>query len=36
MIEIPEEGDRFRVVGAWVTDHHDGYPGWNEYIQHSK
>jgi hypothetical protein len=30
MIEIPEEGDRIRVVGAWVTDDPDGYPGWNE------
>jgi hypothetical protein len=30
MIVIPEEGDRIRVVGAWVTDDPDGYPGWNE------
>jgi hypothetical protein len=30
MIEIPEEGDRVRVIGAWVTDNPDGYPGWNE------
>jgi hypothetical protein len=30
MIEIPEEGDRVRVVAAWVTDNPDGYPGWNE------
>jgi hypothetical protein len=30
MIEIPDEGDKVRVVGAWVTDDPDGYPGWNE------
>ena len=30
MIEIPEEGDRVRVIGAWVTDDADGYPEWNE------
>jgi hypothetical protein len=30
MIEIPGEGDKVRVVGAWVTDDPDGYPGWNE------
>jgi hypothetical protein len=30
MIEIPEEGDRVRVIGAWVTDDPDGNPGWNE------
>jgi hypothetical protein len=30
MIDIPEEGDKVRVVGAWVTDNPDGYPGWNE------
>lgn len=30
MIEIPDEGDNVRVVGAWVTDDPDGYPGWNE------
>jgi hypothetical protein len=28
MIEIPEDGDRVRVVGAWVTD--EGAGGWNE------
>jgi hypothetical protein len=28
MIEIPEEGDRVRVVGAWVTDGET--LGWNE------
>jgi hypothetical protein len=28
MIEIPEDGDRVRVVGAWVTDEDAG--GWNE------
>jgi len=27
MIEIPEEGDRVRVVDAGVTDDPDGYPG---------
>jgi hypothetical protein len=30
MIDIPEEDDKVRVVGAWVTDNPDGYPGWNE------
>jgi hypothetical protein len=30
MIEILDEGDKVRVVGAWVTDDPDGYPGWNE------
>jgi hypothetical protein len=30
MIEIPDEGDKVRVVGAWVTDDPDRYPGWNE------
>ena len=28
LIQIPEEGDRIRVVGAWVTD--EGAGGWNE------
>ena len=28
MIEIPKDGDRVRVVGAWVTD--EGAGGWNE------
>jgi hypothetical protein len=28
MIEIPEDGDRVRVVGAWVSD--EGAGGWNE------
>jgi hypothetical protein len=28
MIEIPEEGDRVRVIGAWVTDGET--LGWNE------
>ncbi len=27
-IQIPEKGDRVRVVGAWVTD--EGAGGWNE------
>jgi hypothetical protein len=27
-IQIPEDGDRVRVVGAWVTD--EGAGGWNE------
>jgi hypothetical protein len=27
-IQIPEQGDRVRVVGAWVTD--EGAGGWNE------
>lgn len=27
-VQIPEEGDRVRVVGAWVTD--KGAGGWNE------
>jgi hypothetical protein len=30
MIEIPDEGDKVRVVGAWVTDDPNGYPRWNE------
>ena len=29
MIDIPE-GDKVRVVGGWVTDNPDCYPGWNE------
>jgi hypothetical protein len=28
LIQIPEEGDRVKVVGAWVTD--EGAGGWNE------
>jgi hypothetical protein len=28
MIEIPDDGDRVRVVGAWVSD--EGAGGWNE------
>jgi hypothetical protein len=28
MIEIPKDGDRVRVVGAWVSD--EGAGGWNE------
>jgi hypothetical protein len=28
MVEIPKDGDRVRVVGAWVTD--EGAGGWNE------
>jgi hypothetical protein len=28
LIQTPEEGDRVRVVGAWVTD--EGAGGWNE------
>jgi hypothetical protein len=28
MIEIPKEGDRVRVIGAWVTDGET--LGWNE------
>ena len=28
LIQIPEEGDRVRVVGAWVTD--KAFNGWNE------
>jgi hypothetical protein len=28
MIEIPKDGDRVRVIGAWVTD--EGAGGWNE------
>jgi len=27
-VQIPDEGDRVRVVGAWVTD--EGAGGWNE------
>jgi hypothetical protein len=30
MIEILDEGDKVRVVGAWVTDDPDGYPECNE------
>jgi hypothetical protein len=30
MIDISEEGDKVRVVGAWVIDNPDDYPGWNE------
>jgi hypothetical protein len=29
-IQIPDDGDRIKVVGAWVTDDPDKYPGWNE------
>jgi hypothetical protein len=29
-IQIPEDGDRIKIVGAWVTDDPDRYPGWNE------
>jgi hypothetical protein len=28
MVEIPKDGDRVRVVGAWVSD--EGAGGWNE------
>jgi hypothetical protein len=28
MIQIPQQGDRVRIVGAWVTD--EGAGGWNE------
>ena len=28
MVEMPKDGDRVRVVGAWVTD--EGAGGWNE------
>jgi len=28
MVDIPKDGDRVRVVGAWVTD--EGAGGWNE------
>ena len=35
MIEIPEDGDRVRVVGAWVSDE-GGMEVGMRYIQHGR